>query len=56
MVVLNYIALHGPGAEATFASLYPPATLNNTLGTSALALDPLIAYQPLASLVNGRVT
>jgi hypothetical protein len=55
MVVLNYIALHGPGAEAAFAGLYPAPNLNNTLG-SGTVLDPLIAYQPLASLVNGKVT
>jgi hypothetical protein len=29
--------------------------LNNTLGTGA-ALDALVSYQPLASLVNGKVT
>jgi hypothetical protein len=55
MVVLNYIALHGPGAETAFAGLYPAPNLNNTLGTGSM-LDPLIAYQPLASLVNGKVT
>jgi hypothetical protein len=55
MVVLNYIALHGAGAETAFANLYPSPNLNNTLGTGA-ALDPLIAYQPLASVVNGKVT
>jgi hypothetical protein len=54
MVVLNYIALHGPGAETAFAGLYPAPNLNNTLGTGSM-LDPLIAYQPLASLVNGKV-
>jgi len=55
MVVLNYIALHGAGAAGTFANLYPAASLNNTLGTGS-ALDALVAYQPLASLVNGKVT
>jgi hypothetical protein len=55
MVVLNYIALHGAGAAAAFAGLYPTQPLNNTLGTGA-ALDALVAYQPLASLVNGKVT
>jgi hypothetical protein len=55
MVVLNYIALHGAGADAAFAGLYPSPNLNNTLGTGS-ALDALIAYQPLASVVNGRVT
>jgi hypothetical protein len=28
--------------------------LNNTLGTGS-SLTPLIAYQPLASMVNGKV-
>ena len=55
MVILNYIALHGAGAETAFASLYPAPNLNNTLGTGS-ALTPLIAYQPLASVVNGKVT
>ena len=52
MVVLNYMALHGD--QAKFTTLYPAPNLNNTLG-SGTALDKLIAYQPLASLVNGRV-
>jgi hypothetical protein len=52
IVVLNYMALHG--AQAQFATLYPAPNLNNTLGSGA-ALDPLIAYAPLASLVNGVV-
>ncbi|HEY2634209.1 MAG TPA: hypothetical protein VGI51_05780 [Steroidobacteraceae bacterium] len=55
MVVLNYIALHGAGAANAFAGLYPTQPLNNTLGTGS-ALDDLVAYQPLASLVNGKVT
>jgi hypothetical protein len=55
MVVLNYVALHGAGAAAAFANLYPTQPLNNTLGTGA-ALDALISYQPLASVVNGKVT
>jgi len=55
MVMLNYIALHGAGAAATFAGLYPTQPLNNTLGTGS-ALDALVSYQPLASLVNGKVT
>ena len=55
MVVLNYMALHGAGASAAFPTLYPAPNLNNTLGTGS-ALDALIAYQPLASLVNGKVT
>jgi hypothetical protein len=54
MVVLNYMALHGAGASAAFPTLYPSPNLNNTLGTGS-ALDALIAYQPLASLVNGKV-
>ncbi len=55
MVVLNYIALHGAGAETAFANLYPSPNLNNTLGTGS-TLTPLITYQPLASLMNGKVT
>ena len=54
MVVLNYIALHEATAPTTFAGLYPAATQNNTLGTGS-ALSSLIAYQPLAGLVNGRI-
>jgi hypothetical protein len=54
MVVLNYIGLHEATAPATFASLYPAVAQNNTLGTGS-ALSSLIAYQPLAGLVNGRV-
>ena len=54
MVVLNYMALHGPTAINDFPNLYPAPNLNNTLG-SGTALEPLIAFQPLAGLVNGRV-
>jgi hypothetical protein len=54
MVVLNYIALHEADAPTAFANLYPAAAQNNTLGTGS-ALSPLIAYQPLAGLVNGRI-
>jgi hypothetical protein len=54
MVVLNYIALHTASAPAAFASLYPAPNLNNTLGTGS-ALEPYIAFQPLAGLVNGMV-
>jgi hypothetical protein len=54
MVVLNYIALHEADAANVFANLYPPAMQNNTLGTGS-ALQSLIAWQPLAGLVNGKV-
>jgi hypothetical protein len=59
MVVLNYMALHGPGASSAFQTLYPGAgnpgpNLNNTLG-DAKTIEQWIAYQPLASLVNGKV-
>jgi hypothetical protein len=54
MVVLNYIALHEADAPTAFANLFPPAAQNNTLGTGS-TLSPLIAYQPLAGLVNGRI-
>lgn len=53
-VVLNYMALHTATAAADFPNLYPAPNLNNTLGSGA-ALDALIAYQPLAGLVNGRI-
>jgi hypothetical protein len=53
-VVLNYMALHSPNAAANFPNLYPAPNLNNTLGTGS-ALDALIAYQPLAGLVNGKI-
>ncbi len=53
MVVLNYIALHeGATAPTSFANLYPAAMQNNTLGSD---VSSLIAYQPLAGLVNGRI-
>ena len=55
MVVLNYMALHSAGAAAAWPTLYPAPNLNNTLGGGA-TLDPLIAFQPLAGLVNGKVT
>jgi hypothetical protein len=54
MVVLNYMALHSANAVSQFPTLYPAPNLNNTLGTGT-ALEPLIAFQPLAGLVNGRV-
>jgi hypothetical protein len=55
MVVLNYMALHSASAAAAWPTLWPSPNLNNTLGSGA-ALDPLIAFQPLAGLVNGKVT
>jgi hypothetical protein len=54
MVVLNYMALHSANAIAQWPTLYPAPNLNNTLG-SGTALEPLIAWQPLAGLVNGQV-
>ncbi len=54
MVVLNYMALHTATAITDFPTLYGPPNLNNTLGTGT-ALEPLVAFQPLAGLVNGRV-
>jgi hypothetical protein len=53
MVTLNYMALHG--TQANFPTLYPAPNVNNTLGTTAAQLDPLIAFAPLASLVNGVI-
>jgi hypothetical protein len=54
IVVLNYMALHSASAASAFPSLYPAPNMNNTLGTGS-ALQSLISYQPLASLVNGKV-
>ena len=53
-VVLNYMALHSTNAASAFPTLYPAPNVNNTLGTGS-ALQSLISYQPLASLVNGKV-
>jgi hypothetical protein len=53
-VVLNYMALHSASAASNFPNLYPAPNVNNTLGTGA-ALQSLISFQPLASLVNGKV-
>jgi hypothetical protein len=54
MVILNYMALHGDAISA-WPTLFPAPNLNNTLG-SGTALEPLIAWQPLAGLVNGKVS
>jgi hypothetical protein len=54
MVVLNYMALHSADAISQWPTLYPKPNLNNTLGSGS-ALEPLIAWQPLAGLVNGLV-
>jgi hypothetical protein len=57
MVVLNYMALHG--TQGNFPTLYntgPGGTNpNNTLGSTPAQLDPLISFQTLAGLVNGKV-
>jgi hypothetical protein len=59
IVTLNYMALHNANAAAIWPALWQSAPLinplNNTLGGGS-ALDPLIAFQPLAGLVNGKVT
>jgi hypothetical protein len=52
MVVLNYMALHG--TQANFSTLWPAPNPNNTLGNAA-AQDALIAFNPLAGLVNGKI-
>ena len=52
-VVLNYLALHGE--QAKFSNLYPSPNLNNTLG-DASAHAALIAFQPLAGIVGGKIT
>jgi hypothetical protein len=49
MVVLNYMALHSADAISQWPTLYPAPNLNNGLGTGS-ALEPLIAFQPLAGL------
>ena len=54
IVVLNYMALHNASAASSFPSLYTAPNPNNTLGTGS-ALQSLISFQPLASLVNGKV-
>jgi hypothetical protein len=54
IVVLNYMALHNASAASGFPGLYPAPNPNNTLGTGS-ALQSLISFQPLASLVNGKV-
>jgi hypothetical protein len=53
-VVLNYMALHSAGAASSFPNLYPAPNVNNTLGSGS-ALQSLISFQPLASLVGGKV-
>jgi len=55
IVVLNYMALHGTSAVANWPTLWPAPNVNNTLGSGAATLDPLISFQPLAGLVNGKV-
>jgi hypothetical protein len=54
IVVLNYMALHNASAASAFPTLYSAPNMNNTLGSGS-ALQSLISYQPLASLVNGKV-
>jgi hypothetical protein len=54
-VVLNYMALHSTAAVANWPNLWPNTPTNNTLGAGAATLDPLIMYQPLKGLVNGKV-
>ena len=54
MVVLNYMGLHSANAISQWPTLFPAPNLNNTLG-SGTALEPLVAWQPLAGLVNGTV-
>jgi hypothetical protein len=56
MVVLNYMALHTSSAASLWAAgLWPNTPTNNTLGADPSTLDSLIMYNPLASLVNGKV-
>jgi hypothetical protein len=55
IVTLNYMALHGASAAAMWPTLWPNPNTNNTLGSGAASLDPLIMWNPLASLVGGKV-
>ena len=54
MVVLNYLALHSANDLARWPTLWPAPNTVNTLGSGS-ALDPLVMYQPLAGLKNGRI-
>ena len=54
MVVLNYMALHTTSAISNWPTLWPAPNQNNGLGSGS-ALDSLVAFQPLAGLVNGKV-
>ncbi len=54
MVVLNYLALHSANDLARWPTLWPSPNTVNTLGSGS-ALDPLVMYQPLAGLTNGRL-
>ena len=53
-VVLNYMALHSTSAASAFPTLYAAPNVNNTLGSGS-TLQNLISFQPLASLVGGKV-
>ncbi|HLW23221.1 MAG TPA: hypothetical protein VKT22_02535 [Steroidobacteraceae bacterium] len=58
MVVLNYLALHSANDLARWPNLWPVGgggpNVVNTLGSGS-SLDPLVAWQPLLGLTNGRV-
>ena len=61
MVVLNYMALHSATTAAQLAwTLWPQSVARRAqhgqhARQRSAALDPLIMYQPLAGLVNGKV-
>jgi hypothetical protein len=56
IVTLNYMALHSTGAVAAWPNLWTGSMqLNNSLGVTPSALDDLVMWQPLSSLVGGRV-
>lgn len=55
IVILNYLALHSANDLARWPTLWPAPNTNNTLGTTAAALDPLVMYNPLPGLTNGRI-
>jgi len=56
MVIVNYLALHSAADLARWNGngLWPTIPTNNTLGTIT-PTSPVIAYNPLPGLQNGRV-
>jgi len=52
--LLNYMALHSAGAAAAWPGLWSATELEQYASVAGATLDPLIAFQPLAGLVNGK--